>query len=262
MAINFSMISAQNTKNFYSSLFSNDNTSRNSRSSMVDSFGSAGSIISDYSLIKSGSYKKLLKAYYKEAAANDTTKKKGYVTSNKDVDSTASLQNVKKEAQDLAKSAKALNNDALYKATGKDKNGKAEYNTDKIAGNVKTFVNDYNSLVKAAGDMNSTSVLRNTLNMVNDTSANKKMLSDVGITINKDNTLSVDEEKLKSADTNKLNSLFSGRGSWGSNVTLSASKVYSSANSDIYNNTHASSYTYRGSYTVMGASSNAYDNFF
>ncbi len=84
--------------------------------------------------------------------------------------------------------------------TDKDGNTAKEYDTDKIAKAVSSFVKDYNSLVSSTADSSSRYVLNSASNMVNYTRANADLLKKIGISVGSDNKLTVDEDKLKASD--------------------------------------------------------------
>lgn len=234
-------------------------------------FGSKNSLYTDYSLIKSGAYKKLLTAYYDQQKANDTTStkktaetKKATETANTkkandtttDKTSAASTTAKKTEEADvntLAKSAAdqlktsavTLRNRDLYKATGTDEEGKATYDRDAITKSVNSFVTNYNQALASGKDSTSKSVARNLSSMVSATSANQRLLKEVGIQIGDDNKLIVDEKKLAEADVNKLSSLFGGSGSYADSVASKADSISKAA----YNEANlSSSYSNNGSY--------------
>lgn len=249
------MSSVFGTSNNYFNYFFNTSDSSNSSSSI---FGNTSSMLGDYSLIKSGSYKKLLTAYYK------TYDTEGNVKSSKDSDtegdSTGKLLNVKSDAGALKEAADALNTASLYE-TKKDEEGKDVYDMDAIKKSVKNFVSAYNDYLDSAGNVESTSILNKTLSVVKKTSANQNLLKEVGITIGKDNKLTLDEEKLEKAHVTTLSSLFKGYGSFGSGIAQKASESYKVANSAAYTNTRASSYTYNGAYSILGTSNGTLDQY-
>lgn len=251
------MSSVFGTSNNYFSFFfqSSDSNSYN-----INGTGSTSSMLGDYSLIKTGSYKKLLKAYYKTQGSDKSTGT-GSATSKEEADSTGTLLNVKSDAENLKSAADALKKDALYQSTGKDESGNKVYDREGIKKAVKQYVSAYNSYLDTAGKVENTGILSRTLRMVKTTSANQSLLNEVGITIGKDNKLTLDEAKLDKAHTTTLSSLFEGYGSYGNTVSQKASESYKLANSAAYSNTHASSYTYRGSYSIMGTSNNKMDQY-
>ena len=106
-------------------------------------------MLSDYAAIKNGSYGKLMKAYY---AKQDAEKLSGKG------DTSQKLTLMKTSADSLKKSADALNDSSLWekkKIKKKDeKTGEEieveDYDWDKITKAVKSFVEDYNDVVKEA----------------------------------------------------------------------------------------------------------------
>lgn len=243
------------------SLFSNLSASNSS------SFGTSsyGISLSDYASIKNGTYGKVLKAYYAKQSSESSTK-----SSSTSSDTTKTLASVEEDADSLKTSADALvangskslftKSNITTKAEDGTESTKYDYDTDKIYKGVKSFIDDYNSLIESAGDANSTSILRETLNMTKVTDGNSKMLSSVGISLNKDNTLSIDEKTFKAADMNKVKSLFNGTGSYAYNVSARASMI------DYYAEREASKnnlYTTNGKYsTIDSGNGSILDSYF
>ncbi|WP_242861266.1 hypothetical protein [Acetivibrio ethanolgignens] len=116
----------------------------------------------DYIAIKSGSYGKLMKAYY---AKQDAEKLSGKS------DTAQKLTLMKISADSLKKSVDTLNDASLWekkKIKKKDeKTGEEteveEYDWDAITKIVKSFIDDYNDVIKEAGESNTKDVLRNVL---------------------------------------------------------------------------------------------------
>lgn len=221
------------------------------------------SILGDYASLKNGSYKKLLKAYYNktensESGSNSTSK-----------DSTKTIASVQSASADLIDSAEALTakgSKSLFKKqelTTKDENGKETktmgYDMDKIYKAVNEFVDDYNTMVTQGGKSDSVSVLKSTLSMTRSTSANKNLLSDVGITVGSDNKLKIDEDTFKKADINKIKTLFNGSNSYAANVEAKAEKIKSAA---VNESLKANTYTPYGSYGNTYSTGNMYSSLF
>lgn len=185
---------------------------------------SACSILSDYAMIKNGSYGKLLKAYYAKQDA-DKMSQTG--------DSSKTLTIMRSSADSLEKSADALNNDALWeKKKIKKKDGETEiedYDWNAITKAVKSFIDDYNSVVEEAGNSDTKNVLRNAVWMTNMTDKSKNLLSQVGITVGKGNKLELDEDALKKANMTTLKSLFTGYGSFADKIARKASSISNAA---------------------------------
>ena len=195
--------------------------------------------VSDYAMIKNGSYGKLMKAYYAKQDA-DKLSQTG--------DSSKRLTLMRSSADSLKKSAEALGNTSLYeKKKFKKKDEKTgeeteieDYDWDAITKAVKSFVDDYNSVVEQAGNSETKNVLRNTAWMTGITEKAGNLLSKVGITVGKGNKLEFDEDALKKKtaleksdievdNISTLKSLFTGYGSFGSQISQKASAISSAA---------------------------------
>ena len=196
------------------------------------------SYLSDYSGIRNGSYYKLMRAYYggsSNAEALVDSSKTSTTTSADKINATL----VKDEADALRDStskllengSKSLFNKTLVKdADGKETQG---YDMDSIYKSVSSFVKDYNSLIGSVVDSSNTSVLSSTASIVGNTKANEKLLSSVGIALNADNTLSIDEDAFKSAEGSTVKSLFNGTGSYGYGVASNTSQIYNQSVSQL-----------------------------
>lgn len=195
--------------------------------------------VSDYAMIKNGSYGKLMKAYYAKQDA-DKLSQTG--------DSSKTLTLMRSSADSLKKSAEALGNASLYekkKFKKKDEETGEEtevwdYDWDAITKAVKAFVDDYNAVVEQAGNSETRDVLRNAAWMTGITEKTGNLLSKVGITVGKGNKLKFDEEALKKKtvlgkssiefdNISTLKSLFTGHGSLADKVAQKASAISSAA---------------------------------
>ncbi|MCI8509506.1 MAG: flagellar filament capping protein FliD [Lachnospiraceae bacterium] len=188
--------------------------------------------LAEYSSITKGSYKKLLKAYYAKYGTEKKTEQ-----SEKKTDSTTTKSTLKSNANELYKAAEVLTatgrKSVFNKVEVKDEETGAitkEYDKDKIYKAVNSFVDSYNNYIKKAADSKDNAVLRQTLRMVNANAKNSSLLADIGIKINADNTLSLDEEAFKKADMATVQSLFNGSDSWAGRIQSAASNVYTKVN--------------------------------
>lgn len=202
--------------------------------------GSLGNLnfISDYASIKNGSYGKLMKAYYggTQSASSSVS---GATASSGEKSSKSRTSNVlerileekknpkvSKEAQeanaklttglsDLKTSLSTLRNDSTYTDTS---NGKSA--ADKVVSAVKAYVSDYNDVVSAAKGSTLTNKTAYVANMMSSTAANADKLSEIGISVNSNGTIELDEGMLKKAGTSKVQELFSAKDitSYGSTV--------------------------------------------
>lgn len=226
--------------------------------------GTSDSLLSDYASLKNGSYKKLMKAYYKEMGSSSTSDSESSKKTSSSKQTAADKKSIaiKDAVSSLAESADALTNSSLYAKktiTTKDENGNEaetlDYDRDAIYDAVSTFVTNYNKATSTAADNGSDRVLRQTINMQSATTTNAKMLAKIGITIGKDKTLSVDKETLNKADVATIQSIFGNGGSYGSTISSKASLIYSSAS---HQASTKSSYSSNGNYLDKILNGNIY----
>lgn len=255
-----------NIRTDYSFLFSGLNSTKSSGSSN----GMASSFLSDYACIKNGSYLKLMKAYYNKTDADSKSSSiSGKTDTSTSTDTTKTLAQIEADADALKESADALlttGSKSLFQEkdiTTTNEDGTSTtargYDTDAIYKGVKAFVNDYNALLKSAGDANSKTILQQTVNMVNYTAANSRLLSKAGITIQSDNTLSLDETAFKVADMSTVKSLFNGHASYAYKTSASASMIDYTAGREAEK---ANTYNSYGSYSSNYSSGNIFASYF
>lgn len=258
--------------NDYSFLFNTSNSSSGSGMSNLYS------MLSEYNNIRSGTYAKVVKKYYAKAeeskdASTDKTTEKDKNKTNKKLQTVSeeekALNQVQADAQSLSKSADVLitrGTDSLFRE--KDMTVKAEdgtettkrgYDTDAIYKAVKKFADGYNSLMTSMGETKTDSVSSQVSRMANLTKTYEKQLSDVGIEISSDHKLTVNEEKLKSADVSTLKTLFNGNTSYAYNVATKASMINVSAKSAADS---TKLYTSSGSYNNSWSTGSLLDSFF
>lgn len=197
-------------KNDYSSLF--NSSSRNSINNDIVSLSQ------ERASVKNGSYGKLLKAYYSDS---DSASAK-WAKSKANVVDTKNLSEVKASAVELKKDVSVINNKLIDSG-----------NKDKIKEAVGEFVDSFNSLVKSASNSSNSSISKQTKSLTNNTYINSDLLKSVGITLNTDNTLSLDEKKLSEASASSLKTVFTNSGSFGDTTSTKASMIYNSANSSL-----------------------------
>lgn len=214
-------------KQDYSSLFS----------SVGSAAGNAASSnwLGDYAMIKNGSYGKLMRAYYAEAKSSSTGQSSSTTSTGRKSNSSNVLERileekrnpkVSKEAQkananlttglsSLKTSVSTLQNDKLYTDTA---NGQSA--TDKVVSAMKAYVSDYNDVVNAAKGSTLTNKTAYVANMMSTTAANADKLSEIGISVNSNGTIELNEAKLKSAGVSKVQEMFSAKDimSYGSTV--------------------------------------------
>lgn len=229
--------------------------------------GITSSMISNYYSIRNGSYKKLLTAYYNKLNKDDdkTTTTSSNNSTNVSADSNTKLSQIRSESSKLQESATNLlakGSASFFKTTEvKDENGNVtnEYDMDKIYNGVKSFADNYNSVLKNASTSKVSSISRSVANMISATKVNSKLLETVGITINDNNTLSVDEKVLKNADVSILKSLFNTSGSYGYSIGTKASQISAAAKIEA---AKTNTYTSSGSYSAYVSSGSLYDSLY
>ena len=140
----------------------------------------------------------------------------------------------------------------------KDSGG--SYDTDKIYKAVKSFADDYNSMLDTAGKSSTNRISRSVSSMKNETSYNEKPLKEIGITVDeKTGRLSVDETTFKGADTEKIKNLFNGTGSYAYSVATKAAMTESYAKSEA---AKSNTYTKNGTYNYNYNSGNIFTDMF
>lgn len=200
------------------------------------------SVLGDYAMIRSGAYKKLLNAYYNE------DKKTGSTSVEEATEEKAeknALLTIKTAAAKLGEAATAL--------------GKTDGTGEKRLEAAKSFVEAYNSLLDSTQDVDNTKVLQKTIWMINDVKASDGLLEDAGITIGKDNKLTLNEETFKKAGTSVLSTLFDGRTSLMGKINSKAFDIMNRSTQAITKMNGGTTYTDKGNYTKVNTST-LYDN--
>lgn len=209
--------------------------------------GNAGllnsSLLTDYAAIKNGSYGKLVKSYYAKSTEDSSS-----------ASSTASADKTTKKDASSASAASAA-----YKAAEKlSSMDISEENRDEAASTIKSFVDSYNTLIKAASKSDIASVQKQA-DYLNDAMYNSfKLFGNVGITLNEDRTLSIHEDTLKKADIGTLKTLFHGVNSFADKVSAKSSQIYRAANGG--GSVTAKTYTSTGSYTKTNTTDSSIDS--
>lgn len=190
--------------------------------------------VSDYNLIKSGAYKKLLNSYYGNATRSKTIS-----------DNIETLDAGKKEKVNLV----AANTDSKALASSiADLSGVtvSNENRDELKNSIKKVVENYNKLVDSGSEVDNHSVLRNVLWMTKGTGENAGLLSDIGITIGEGNKLSFDETKFDNASLSDVSTLTKGKDSFFGRVMTRALTVSREAAAAVNQNLTGSVYSKDG----------------
>ncbi len=251
-------------KNDYSFLFSSLSSSGQGSSANLLSNIS----LTDYNNIKSGTYYKLMKAYYaKKSGENDSysSVSKSSTDTYRTITDASELKNDAAGLYNAASKLSATGSKSLFTqkditTTGEDgtKTTTKGYDTESIKSAVKDFVKEYNSLVSSAAASGSSSAVRAAGSMKNLTQVFSSQLSKVGITVGTDSKLTLDEEAFDSADMSKVKTLFNGANSYAGNVGGYASSIGSYANAALNS---GNTYTSSGSYSALQSGIN-YNSFF
>lgn len=241
----------------YPTLFSSLSTSTSPSSSAA--FNSSLNL-SDYASIKNGSYYQLLKAYYakKNTSESSSSKNSG--------DSASTLAAVQTDSDSLKNSADKLiktGTDSLFNKkniTTKNSDGTTSttygYDMEAIYKGVKSFVDDYNSMLDSGSNSSNKNVLSQTLNMTTTTKAYSSLLSAVGITVDSNNKLSIDKDAFKAANISSIKSLFNGNSSYSYTISAKASQI------NYYACTANSTYDITGKLTSSSPSGFRYSSYF
>lgn len=245
-----------------SSLFSSLNNSTSGTSGL-------GSLLSDYSSIRNGSYGKLMKAYYNnvdngavKSAYNNAVKNSNTSTA---ADSSAVIKELQSTTDDLTASARDLytsgSKSVFQKKSIADENGNTtqQYDTDAIYKSVKGFVDDYNSVLEAADKSADSKVQNSVTGMINYTKMETNMLGKLGITIGSDYQMSIDENAFKKADMSVAKSLFNGAGSYAYTIGSKSAMTNSYADMEA---ARANTYNKYGSYGSTYNAGSIYNSYF
>ena len=200
--------------------------------------GGLTNLATEFNSIRSGSYGKLLSAYYKKMNSGDSF--------NEAIQKeTANRQLVGGNASSLKSAAKTLSK--------MDFSDTSDAGKEKSLKSVKDFISAYNSVIDTADDVNSKSILRNAVWMTNITSKSAGLLNELGISVGKDNKLTLDETKWANANNSTKTALFNGRQGFAEKMVYKASQMTnSSAEKASFT---ASAYQDNGDYTKVNAQS-------
>jgi major membrane immunogen (membrane-anchored lipoprotein) len=234
--------------NSISSLFGGSSSSSNSI------FGGLESSLTSLSQIKTGSYGKLVKAYYDKYDNDGNLKTE---TGKKAKTDTSKLSSIRNDTADLNKATDKLlakGKDSIWnqvEKTDEDGNVTKEYDKDAIYKAVSDFATKYNNLVDSGQKSESTAILSQIAGMVTGTAKTSTTLAKAGITIDSNNHLNVDEDFLKNkANMTYVKDLFNGTGSYAYQVATKASMANSYASTDLSKITGRKSYTNKGSFDI------------
>lgn len=249
-------VNNNNLNQLFSGVFGWNNN--NNSSSLFDSTSNFGINLTDYATIKSGSYRKLLKAYYAKnpdetKKTQDTFKKDQVQTQKEKTKILAKVENSADEAKEAADALLVQGNKSVFTKVEKtdDKGNKTtEYDTDAIYKAVDRFVSSYNSMLERAENVSYNSITNAADTAVRYTKVNEKALEKIGIAIDSDSKLSLDKETFGKADMEQVKALFGKTGSYGYQISAKASMISfyaerAASQTVGYKDSGAYSYTYR-----------------
>lgn len=203
------------------------------------------SILADYASIKNGSYGKLMKSYYAKAKAEA-----------EDEESSSSAANSSKEKDTLTASSASSAYKAAEKLLTTDF---SEENLDEAYDAVSDFVKQYNSLIKNGTSSSNSSVRKQAQYLYDTMYSNYKLFAKIGITLNTDRTLSLDEDTFKDkGNYSTMKTLFNGSNSFADKVSYKASQMYRYANEG--KSITAKTYTSSGTYSATNTSDSTIDS--
>lgn len=251
------------SKTDYSYLFSSLGSSSSTSGSTNLNF------LSDYAAIKNGSYGKLMKAYFSSDVSDEVSSLVKSSSKSISSEEKKALTRVQSASDALKESADALletGKESLFtkkEVTSTDESGvestTKEYDVEAIYKAVKGFVDDYNDVINAVDDAGNEKVTNRAVSLANITGSNEDLLNDIGITINDDCTLSLDEKAFKNADMATAKTLFNGTGSYAYRVSAQASLIDFAADSEA---TKANTYTASGTVDSTGSVGNLFSSYF
>lgn len=202
--------------NSYNSLFNNSKSLFNTSKSSSD----LTDIIGRYTYFKAN-YKDIKKSLLEVDSSQDGNKVEDTTSQKVDnVSVTRQYLNTKLSAGKLKDSLEDLSNDKLYvqKEDG-------TYNKEGIKSALKDFISSYNDLKNLAGESTNDTVVKKAYYMVNTTSTFKDTLDSIGINVNSDNTLTLDEKEFENVDLRKIESLFNSEFSYGAMIENRATEI-------------------------------------
>lgn len=183
-------------------------------------------------------------AGYYASSSNTSTK----TTESKAAD-TENAKDTSASSADLKSDIAALTGDKLFattKSTDDEGNDTESYDLDAIFTRVSSFAKNYNDLIAAARLSGNEGVAANLGNLLNKTKDNVKSLNEIGITVDKNGNLSVNEKSFKAADMAKAQKTLK---SYASAIENNASlvKYYATTGAN-----SSSGYTANGTYNASG----------
>ncbi len=222
-------------------------------------------LLGEYNQIRNGTYGRLLKAYYKKYNADGTSKSN--TSAEKDtnkVKPTSDTVDTAKELNAAADTATTLQTAAMKLAAVKEGSSslyakktivennedgttstRTDYDYDTLVKSVQSFVSAYNDTLESVSTIESASVKQKTEWLTQVTKQYTEELSGVGISVDKDGRLSLDEKAFREKDMTELQDFFEGTDSVLGKLARKASNLAGAA--ELQATRAASAYTASGS---------------
>ncbi|MCR4674140.1 MAG: hypothetical protein K5675_03940 [Lachnospiraceae bacterium] len=191
--------------------------------------GIAG-MLGDYYSIQNGSYSKLMTSYYSSVETTDSSgsssskktsvldqileERKNPTVSTEVASANSTLSSA---VENLKSDVQTLQNASTYEDTTGGSSARA-----KVATALQGYVTDYNSAVEASKKSSMSTVSSNIAAIQSASSENADALKEIGITINNDGTLTLNEKALDTIDLSKVEELFSTEDSLGYGSSVSS----------------------------------------
>ncbi len=192
------------------------------------------------------------KAERSSSKSNSSSALKSIATSSDNAKTLGKIQDAAEEAKKSLTALLETGSKSKFNKTSKmDENGKYawDYDKDSIYKAVKDFINDYNDLLEETDGSSTNSIEQARKTLTNYAEANESALAKVGITIDSDNNLSINESKFKNADMANVEDLFQGSGSFGRNALQQITKIDTYAEREAAkSNTYGSTGAYTNNY--------------
>ena len=162
---------------------------------------------------------------------------------------TAYLNAAKTATSGLREHAEKLtesNDDSMFAKAEKTGNTKA------VVSEVKSFVEDYNSMISNMSRIGGTTNNIYKARLSSDVISAREDLQDIGITANRDGTLKLNEQTLKNAELEDLKDVFEGASSFAGKASVKSIYVESGVASSMAQNSYQSLFGGYGSFGFGG----------
>ena len=215
---------------------------------MNSSGSSFSGLIGEYNQIRNGTYGRLLKAYYKKFNADGSTKTEttDKITNKGKTSSDTALQNAAMKLAAVKTGSSSLYEKKTIVDTKEDgsTSTRTDYDYDTLVKSVQSFVSAYNETLESVGTIEASSVQQKTQWMTQEMNQYKDELAGVGISVDKDGRLALDEKAFREKDMPELQEFFEGTNSVLGKIARKASNLAGAA--ELQATKAASAYTANG----------------